>query len=442
MKTGKAVKLYNSITNIQDEIIEEAQMPKRKEKNAAWVKWGTLAACLCIVMIGVVRIFIDFIGNQAIDRYRIGILEEDPDLADISHTFGGNLLTQGIDLETATSLTTEFYYDESGNRNNIADWYSLLIFAEYPDYKMSMYCLFNENNVNAWKANSVFTKDNTVEKTMDSISVLQARADDSLLQNTSGYQYVDYVIFEYDNVVYDIRTYSNKESTMDDVLSDIQKALQDELATDVPSEYDFAPSAFLSSEGWPVHQFDGPETVDFHKKISFDGKYCIFFTAWGGDDVQIQVDSDSMELKNETIYVPVDSDAESDFWKLLDLTKGEYAFTAENLGEGESNIMAVIGLVQELEEPLGTIQGNWPATYLCSFSDDIRLNYKFSLDRSFSNSIEYGPVVAFYSADDCEWIRTIEMKREDMEVNGSIDLPAGNVIIRFLVGSWNIDMSY
>ena len=51
MKTEKAVKLYNSITNMKDEIIEEAQTVKLKRKNPTWVKWGAVAACLAVVSV-------------------------------------------------------------------------------------------------------------------------------------------------------------------------------------------------------------------------------------------------------------------------------------------------------------------------------------------------------------------------------------------------------
>lgn len=56
MKPAKNVKLYNSITNIKDEIVEEAQTTKLKKENSAWLKWGVLAACLCLVVIFAITI--------------------------------------------------------------------------------------------------------------------------------------------------------------------------------------------------------------------------------------------------------------------------------------------------------------------------------------------------------------------------------------------------
>lgn len=45
MKEKEISKLYNSITNVDNQFIEEAQT-KTKKKNG-WLKWAAMAACLC-----------------------------------------------------------------------------------------------------------------------------------------------------------------------------------------------------------------------------------------------------------------------------------------------------------------------------------------------------------------------------------------------------------
>ena len=44
-------KLYDGLTHIDDDLIEEAQTPPRRRKSP-WVKWGAMAACLCPVAAG------------------------------------------------------------------------------------------------------------------------------------------------------------------------------------------------------------------------------------------------------------------------------------------------------------------------------------------------------------------------------------------------------
>ena len=48
MNKTETQKLYNSITNIEDKYIQEAQAAKRR-KESVWIKWGAAAACLCLM---------------------------------------------------------------------------------------------------------------------------------------------------------------------------------------------------------------------------------------------------------------------------------------------------------------------------------------------------------------------------------------------------------
>lgn len=53
MKEKEITKLYNSITNVDDKYIEEVQTNAKKKRNI-WLKWGAMAACLCLVIAGAV----------------------------------------------------------------------------------------------------------------------------------------------------------------------------------------------------------------------------------------------------------------------------------------------------------------------------------------------------------------------------------------------------
>lgn len=50
MREAKTTKLYNSITNVNDEIIEEAQTIKLKREHPVWLKWCALTACMCLAV--------------------------------------------------------------------------------------------------------------------------------------------------------------------------------------------------------------------------------------------------------------------------------------------------------------------------------------------------------------------------------------------------------
>ena len=65
MKTEKTIKLYNGITNIQDEIIDEAQNAKSNRRQKMWLKWGSIAACFAIIaVLGIGIMHTGILGNQ------------------------------------------------------------------------------------------------------------------------------------------------------------------------------------------------------------------------------------------------------------------------------------------------------------------------------------------------------------------------------------------
>lgn len=47
----KAVKLFNGVTGVGDDLIEEAGTARKRKKTASW-RWGLVAACLCLVLVG------------------------------------------------------------------------------------------------------------------------------------------------------------------------------------------------------------------------------------------------------------------------------------------------------------------------------------------------------------------------------------------------------
>lgn len=56
MKERETQKLYNSMTNVKEDYIEEAGKEKAKKKHPIWIKWGMAAACLFFCVIAVFEI--------------------------------------------------------------------------------------------------------------------------------------------------------------------------------------------------------------------------------------------------------------------------------------------------------------------------------------------------------------------------------------------------
>lgn len=64
--------LYSAIGKVDDDILEQSEVFKRK---SGWLKWGTIAACLCLCVIGAVSIFHPKGGSQDSEVQAIAPLE-------------------------------------------------------------------------------------------------------------------------------------------------------------------------------------------------------------------------------------------------------------------------------------------------------------------------------------------------------------------------------
>lgn len=53
MSENQAKKLFDSMTHIGDDLIEEAQSAAARKKPPAWLRWSAAAACLCLMAVGI-----------------------------------------------------------------------------------------------------------------------------------------------------------------------------------------------------------------------------------------------------------------------------------------------------------------------------------------------------------------------------------------------------
>ena len=220
--------IYMSFGGLDPELIAKAAPAEKveKKKKNTWVKWGALAACLCLVIGIAFRVAIGFIPNQATDIFREGTLIEITSESDLPAQYDGKLLAFNLEFPQY-----EFYYrqdcsdDSSGSVGNIGsaenteNWYSLLASKHDSKGKILLHCMFGDSTVDDWKVSTVFTKNVTETITVSGIEVQIARLDLSL-----QYEYWYYAIFEYDDVVYDIRVQSNNAEYVYDVLETLINA--------------------------------------------------------------------------------------------------------------------------------------------------------------------------------------------------------------------------
>lgn len=65
--------LYQSLNQIDDDILERSEVTVQRKKKSAWLKWGTMAACLTVVAIAGVSIFT---GSNTVRTSMGGVMRE------------------------------------------------------------------------------------------------------------------------------------------------------------------------------------------------------------------------------------------------------------------------------------------------------------------------------------------------------------------------------
>lgn len=218
----KIPKLAIAMGYIEDELISEAIVYKPRVIKQKLLHYVAIAACVALVCIMVSPFMLGFIGNNATDIYRVGESLVITDIEDMPGEYNGKLLAENLDFTVLSDEHIRLYYDKNGTAENSDDWYSLTISAEYLDYDMTMYCLFDKTkSLEDWKVDMVFKPETTQNLEINGIDVQVAGR---ILPLVDKNQY--YAIFEYKGVVYDIRVISN---TVDDMYAVLNDILQDDL---------------------------------------------------------------------------------------------------------------------------------------------------------------------------------------------------------------------
>ncbi len=207
------INLVHAMGKIDPKLIADAapDMLQNKSAKNTWIKWFSLAACLCLVIVCTFRISFRF---GATDVYRHGIQYEIDNVFDLPAQYNGKILVQNLNLSKAA--TFEFFYNENGAVTNPDDWYSLIISDHQNDKQLLIHCMFGNTTVEDWKVDMVFTNEATKIININGIEIQIAQFKKSI-----DYNYWYYAIFEYDNIVYDVRVKSNNEDCIYDVLNEI-----------------------------------------------------------------------------------------------------------------------------------------------------------------------------------------------------------------------------
>ncbi|MDE6261019.1 MAG: hypothetical protein K2M42_09220 [Oscillospiraceae bacterium] len=112
----KAVRLFCAISDIGDDLVDDAKMPPANAKAPAWRRWGALAACLCLIALAGAGVW-HWMGQFD------GPLPPDPDLPPAAcDTLPGGItpvLRVGDTLYEWTGMSVEPFLDGSGSYSSM-----------------------------------------------------------------------------------------------------------------------------------------------------------------------------------------------------------------------------------------------------------------------------------------------------------------------------------
>lgn len=206
--------IFRELGGLDAQLVMEAAPTERPPRRAHKItRWAAIAACACLLVAGGIRLAIAFIPSRMEDSYREGetVELEDPSL--LPAAFPGKLLAYNMQFDRG-----ELYYKSGGADDMPETWYSLLLSKQEEDRYITLYCMFNETDVERWKVSMVFTEEATQVIDINGVSVQLA---EHPMAGTLDDKYWYYAIFEYDSVVYDLRIKSDRPDAIYEVLHEL-----------------------------------------------------------------------------------------------------------------------------------------------------------------------------------------------------------------------------
>lgn len=151
-------RIVSAMEYIDDDLVSGAVTYTRTKKTNSWLKWGTMTACLCLVVAGA------FIAGRISDdphpvqRPNSAYIQEDVSVATVYHTVQGKtaeLVIEGEALEDLRIWTNNLEYALTADNGkeipkNIETAETFKIVLEEGDYPGFSYFICGENTCYLW----------------------------------------------------------------------------------------------------------------------------------------------------------------------------------------------------------------------------------------------------------------------------------------------------
>ena len=197
----KEKRMLEALNMVDETYIQEAAPQNCTKKKMNVKSWLAAAACLCLV-VGGFSLLPQAEGEE--EMYYT------TDIKDISAMYEGTILAEKLSYEDAYSTSIQLCYDGSGLPFSVDDWNSLSVSASYEDYDLTMDCSFKGESHPTSGENAV-----AVIQYGDTMVYFYK------VEATADYDVSYRAVFEYENLVYELQTYSNDEKRIYAILKTV-----------------------------------------------------------------------------------------------------------------------------------------------------------------------------------------------------------------------------
>lgn len=121
--------LYRAIGKVDDDILEQSEAIKKK---TGWLKWGSMAACLCLTAGALL-----WPKDRQVEVKEIGSLEE------AAASYGEALLVERLSAPGIRTTGIRLSYTKDGDSSDPADWDTLSVTGDYNGQDFTMDCDFS-----------------------------------------------------------------------------------------------------------------------------------------------------------------------------------------------------------------------------------------------------------------------------------------------------------
>ena len=218
MSEKRILELFN---NVDEKYIDEAS-PQNVKIHKFKFSPIIVAACLCLLLIGEWGMS-RFMPKPGEEKYYTTNMDE------VLAAYEGELLIEKISYEGASDTNILLCYTGNDLPLSSDEWKTLSVSASYEDYDMTLNCAFNGE-----------TFITSGEKAIDTIQYGDTTIQIYQGETTPEFELTYYTVFEYQNVFYELKTYSNDKECIYEILQAVLGANEENPESTSNGEHNFA----------------------------------------------------------------------------------------------------------------------------------------------------------------------------------------------------------